>query len=255
MSILVSAFISNINNRDDYTEEKYIENGLKLINLKFSKIIFLEKKTYEKYFLNKFFNFTHFVIFEKEEIYFYDYTKDKDKDKDKDNFGNFNIIGNKKKDTLEYFFINCHKTEWMKKAIEINNYQKLFDNNNKQYVWIDFGIFYIIKDDLLFEKYILNLSQKIYSNIRIASCWDIKDERNIDIYKNIAWYFCGGIFGGNEKYLVDFADLMKKKCLLIMKFKKSLMWEVNIWYLIYKENPELFDCYNANHDSSIIKNY
>ena len=33
------------------------------------------------------------------------------------------------------------------------------------------------------------------------------------------------------------------------------MWEVNIWYLVYKENKELFDNYYCNHNNTIIDNY
>ena len=33
------------------------------------------------------------------------------------------------------------------------------------------------------------------------------------------------------------------------------MWEVNIWYLIYKEYPELISVYVADHNPSMIKMY
>ena len=48
---------------------------------------------------------------------------------------------------------------------------------------------------------------------------------------------------------------MKEKCIKIINEKKTLMWEVNIWYLIYKENNNLFDCYNCDHNESVVSNY
>ena len=40
-----------------------------------------------------------------------------------------------------------------------------------------------------------------------------------------------------------------------MTSKNTIMWEVNIWYLIYKENKELFNSYGCNHDKTLIDNY
>lgn len=33
------------------------------------------------------------------------------------------------------------------------------------------------------------------------------------------------------------------------------MWEVNIWFLIYLENKDLFDYYSCDHNNTIIDNY
>jgi hypothetical protein len=77
----------------------------------------------------------------------------------------------------------------------------------------------------------------------------------VDIYKKIVWYFAGSLFGGCSIELIDFADKMKEKCINIIMNKKTIMWEVNIWYLVYLENKTLFENYICNHNSSIIKNY
>jgi hypothetical protein len=63
------------------------------------------------------------------------------------------------------------------------------------------------------------------------------------------------VFGGPTNKLIKFADLMKSKCVEIIYERKTLMWEVNVWYLVYLENPELFDSYFCNHDITIISNY
>ena len=40
-----------------------------------------------------------------------------------------------------------------------------------------------------------------------------------------------------------------------MTTKNTIMWEVNVWYLIYNENKLLFDIYDCDHTDSIIDNY
>lgn len=237
----VSAFISNANNNKNI--EKYIEYVNKLIHISVKKIIFLEQNIYNEYFENKDINdeFTKFIIFDKKDMYLYEYL---------DKIDNFDLItDNKNKDTIEYIFVQCYKTEWIKKAMEYDN-----DNNNN-YVWIDFGIYHIINDDNKFINVITEISKKTYNNVRIASCWNINDKYDIDIYRQIAWYFCGGIFGGSKMYLELFANVMKNMCISIIEEKKTIMWEVNIWYMIYVKFPFLFDIYYANHDIRMLSLY
>jgi hypothetical protein len=78
---------------------------------------------------------------------------------------------------------------------------------------------------------------------------------NVNIFTDIAWYFAGGVFGGDKDQLFEFAEKMKIGCLNIINQKQTLMWEVNIWYLIYLGNQELFDCYTCDHNDSILSNY
>ena len=236
---IVSALITNINNNRNI--EKYIEYGKKLLECKIPKMIFIEQETFDTYFLNNTYENVKFVITKKDDLYLYKYY---------DNITNFSILdGNKEKDTIEYMFIQCHKTEWIKQAININYY------NTEQFIWLDFGIYHMMNNDEKFNDNINNLNNKEYDNVRIASCWDPKTTYVVDIYRRVAWYFAGSIFGGHYEKLLIFADLMKKKCLSIINDNQYIMWEINIWYLIYKEHPELFNCYNSNHNPSIIINY
>ena len=77
----------------------------------------------------------------------------------------------------------------------------------------------------------------------------------MNIYKSIHWYFAGGVFGGDSKSLIKFANLVKEKCIETITLNNTIMWEVNIWWIIYKENTELFSIYKCDHDNSIIDNY
>ena len=238
---IVSSFFTNINNRNDRKFDDYINYGKFLLMTNISKVIFTDKDTYEiiKPFENE---NTTILIVEKTDIYLYEYL---------DKLTDFNIITTfKEKDTIEYMFTMCSKTEWVKKAIHLDIYK------TENYIWVDFGIKHVFKcSDEEFLNKISNLNNKTYNSIRIASIWDLNRNYNIDIYKNIAWYFAGGVFGGNKKSQLQFANLMKQYCLEIMKETKTLMWEVNIWYLIYSDIPDLFSCYYCNHNDSIIDDY
>lgn len=281
-TVLVSAFMTNINNTSYRSTENYIEYGNYLINSKGSagyKVIFIERDIFKKYFNddrldddneaimyyeyeNKKFNYILssnnniiFVFFEKKDNYLYNYN---------DRVTQFCVnTDNPNKDTIEYMFVQCHKTEWVKMAIILfssADFKKKNNSNCPHFIWIDFGIYHMINDAYLFNKAIEKIYQEDENNlnnkIRIASCIN---PNNIvyhkNIYQVIAWYFAGSVFGGSSEILLQFADLMKEKCINIIHERNHLMWEVNVWYLIFVNNKELFDCYECNHDLSILSKY
>jgi hypothetical protein len=242
MTTIVSAFVSNINSKKEMDIFKYYQNGKLLLKSSVPKIIFLDEtmlnlvgEDYDK-------SNTFIIKINKEDIYLNSY---------RDLLNNFHLkTDNSDKDTLEYIFTICNKTEWTKTAILLNNF------NTDNFIWIDFGIRHVFKcsDEEFIEK-VNNLYDKIYLNVRIAKIWNIDVDYGIDIYKNIAWYFAGGVFGGNKNQVILFAENMKNKCIEIITKKNTLVWEVNIWYLVYLENKELFDTYYCDHNNSIIDNY
>jgi hypothetical protein len=103
---------------------------------------------------------------------------------------------------------------------------------------------------------VLSLHSKSYPNVRIAQgIFFPRDNPNFNVYTNIVWHFLGTVFGGNKVELIQFADKMKEKCLSVMQEKRTICWEINLWYLISTESPELFNGYAANHNDSIVANY
>lgn len=243
MTTIVSSFISDVNSREDRDLLKYFEYGKLLIKSKTNKIIFLDEKMFElvkKEGYDE--NNTTIILTDKTDIYLYSY----------ENLLINNVYtDNPNKDTLGYFFIMCNKTEWIKEAIKVDP----FSSDN--FIWIDFGIRHIFKSntDLEFINKLDNLQNKKYDNIRIGSIWNLDVTYDINLYRQITWWFAGGVFGGNKNSLLLFSDKMREKCLSIIKNHKILFWEVNIWYLIYIENKELFNPYYCSHDCSIIDNY
>ena len=241
-STIVSAFVTDINKISRSVSE-YIENGISLLKLNIPKVIYIEKHIYDEYLSNKEYPNTHFIFIEKHDIYLYKYHYKITKFE-------MNTLS-PGKDTIEYMFVQCNKTEWIKQSIELNHF------NTEQFIWVDFGIKHMIKEgEEEFKKYIENFKEKQYNSIRISSCLDLTLKyQELNIYNRVVWFFAGSVFGGNKDKLLQFASLMKEKCIQIINEKHSIMWEINIWYLIYKEHPELFDSYLCNHNISIIKNY
>jgi len=240
--IIVSGFISNSNTYRNI--ENYINYGKKLIDIPINKIIFIEKEVYDEYFNDKSDSFTTFIFLKKEDIYLYEYY---------DQITNFEPnTTNPSKDTIDYMFIQCYKTEFIRMAIE----STIEHNESNQFIWIDFGIYHIFGDNLeLFNNLMLNLNSSYeYDLIRISGGIYFPPTEET-IYTNICWCFLGGIFGGEKNKLLHFANLMKQKCIDIIATQNTITWEVNIWYLIYKEFPELFSIYIANHDATILQDY
>jgi hypothetical protein len=123
-------------------------------------------------------------------------------------------------------------------------------------VWVDFGLRHVFgHSDKDYINALNKLKNKKYDNIRIASIDPLYIPLQYDIYTTICWYFAGGVFGGNKDSLILFADVMKGQCKQIVETHGTLMWEVNIWYLIYKSMPWIFDPYECNHNNSILENY
>jgi hypothetical protein len=267
--VIVSALITNINKYRNTAD--YINYGSHLLNNNISQVLFIEKaiffqhvntlihidgevdfnhltyesKTYEYIKYNK----KIFVFFEKADIYFYD---------SQYALPSYELItDNPDKDTTEYMFVQCHKTEWVKMATQLYD----GDDSTHEYMWIDFGIYHMFDDDELFYWSIQNLYNRVVrrpsDKIRAASYWspEMYDLYSGNIYQTVFWLFAGSVFGGSAENMVRFAELTKTKCLQTIQDRRQLMWEVNIWALIYKENPDLFDLYNCVHDSTIINNY
>jgi len=241
MTTIVSAFISNVNNRHDMNLNKYFNNGILLLKSQVPKIIFVDLIMYEKIkeYENK---LTKIILVDKNKYYLYNYIN---------KINNFYVNnGNPNKDTLEYMITICHKTEWIKEAIDLNFF------NTTNFTWIDFGIRYIFKcSDIEFIDKINNIQFKKYDKIKIGNIWDLNSIYQDDLFTKVLWYFAGSVFGGNKDALLIFSTKVKEKCIQIIEEKNTITWEVNIWYFIYLENKDLFDCYLCDHNDTLITNY
>lgn len=237
---LVSAFLIDINSFTNL--EKYIRNGIMILKSDINKVIYVDEYIYEqiKNYENE---NTKIIIVKKTDMYLYKY---------KEQITNFKInSANIEKDSIDFMILMCNKIEYIADAIEKNYFQ------SSNYVWIDFGIRYICScsdNDFLLK--ISKLKERTFKNkIRVGRIWELDRIYNINIYENITWYFAGSVIGGDKDILIKFRDIMREKCKEIIETKKTLMWEVNIWYMIYLENKEIFDTYLCNHNNTVIDEY
>lgn len=247
MTTIVSAFLSNINYNSNINSrgiDDYIIKGKKLIEIKVNKVIFIEKEIVDLYKLKEN-DYTKFIYISFEDLLYSEQSKKIQKIYWSDCY---------EKDTLEYMVVQCNKTEFIRKSIEFNPY------NSKQFIWLDFGIYkFYIDNDLLFSEHIDNLTNQSYDGIRIASCYS-PGNHDHNIWTMVRFYFAGTVFGGDKNTLLKFADYTKDKCLWFINERNTLIWEVNIWYLIFedlqKENKQdLFSYYLCNHDTTLLENY
>lgn len=229
--VLVTAFIHQNNHYQDLNF--YITNGKRLLETDFRKIIFMSKHIIP-HFENLRSKNNVFVEYDIENMYLHNYLDKLD----------HNTSGNSNKDTNTFFAIMCNKTEFIRKAIEDNVFK------TDHYFWIDFGIYKIFKENLCIE----NL-KKHYNNVRIGNIWDLHTKNNTNLFQQISWYFAGGVFGGHKTKLLRFADMMKKETLEFIENNNYLLWEVNLWYILYLKEPELFSPYKCDHNNTIVNNY
>ena len=239
---IVSAFMININYRADRNYDRYFELAKQFMKVPVNKIIFLDK-TIMAYFKDYVNENTTLIAFSKEQSYLYAY---------KNKLDDFSLnTSNPSKDTIEYMFTMAYKTEFVRKAIEMNNY------NARQFIWMDLGIKHMMdipQDE--FSKKIMRLQYLEYPHhVRIGAIWNPDHDYELDIYKDVCWCFAGSIFGGNIPSLIQFADLTKNECIEIMEEKKTLMWEINVWKLIYNMDRWKFLYYFCSHDTSILDEY
>jgi hypothetical protein len=293
--------MTGINQRADRNLDKYIALGNVFLLSPVPKIVFLDSAVFDLvlsqhaslgggsiqmkdgtslYYRLLADGNTVVVEYDKRDMYFYSYA---------DRLDQFAVSSaNPDKDTVEYMFVQCHKTEWVRLAIllveQLSHVQIVLTDSgdgdvplfellracprNNQYVWMDYGIAHMWSgDSLAFYDDMRATSSRVQSRflgalaagnpmntVYCASCWnDVSPE--LDLYREIAWRFAGTVFGGFDDALIQFADLMRKKCTEIMLERRTLMWEVNVWTLVWREHGDLFGFYHCDHTPAMLRNY
>lgn len=279
---IVSAFMSQINARGDRPVQKYIDLGKALLSLHIRQVVFIERHIYETYIRSEYAHlcygygirfFTYagrayeyvvlghltFVFFERADMYLEYY---------RDMATEFSLnTPHPSKDTLDYMFVQCHKTEWVAMAISLDN-----NTGNGIYSWLDFGIRHMYPSAMAFDMAIYKLHDRLTKKsilktvehsssstsndvVYAPSCWEPNKQYTQDVYREVFWVFSGSAFGGHSKALIDFALRTKTKCIDILTTRRRLMWEVNVWYLVYCDCPELFSLFYGNHNANILTNW
>jgi len=286
---IVTGFIGNINSRKDRDLSKYIAFGVELMSVEIPMTIFMEKSVFLTYiqpilrseligkgefvyecrggfmdgmrrrFAYEIYGHIAFVFFEKTDLFLWPY---------RSMAGKFALnTGNPTKDTLEYMVVQCQKSEWLAIASQLANTRGVaVSEKPKEYVWIDFGAFHMFHgkiDVFQIELYKMRTrvdkrlteSGKESTRVLFARCWDPNHPYGGDIYKDVNWSFAGSVFGGGTGAIQIFAEKMREKCFQILREKNTLMWEINVWLLIYREFSEGFSLYPSDHSEILFRGY
>ena len=73
-------------------------------------------------------------------------------------------------------------------------------------------------------------------------------------YNSPCWAFCGGLFSGNVKDIIIFAN-HAHKIFHKMISDGYITWEVNVWMEIYNKYPNLFEWYEADHTIEMLSKF
>jgi hypothetical protein len=268
---IVTGFISQINDRADRNLSKYIELGKQLLSVEIDTTCFIERSVFNTWILPVLtstvsecvnrgeFSYVvcghvHFVFFEKSDLFLWPY---------RDVATQFKVnTGNPTKDTIEYMMVQCQKTEWIRMSIELH---REIGTSHSEFTWIDFGSFHMFGGSVdTYQMALHSLMNRIDNRVRmegksnvvrIAGCWEPTRLYAQDIYRDICWIFAGSVFGGGDQCMERFAAKMRETCIRILTEKHTLMWEVNVWVLIYREIPELFSWYKSDHSPILFDGY
>ncbi len=196
--------------------------------------------------------------------------------------------GNPTKDTIEYMMVQCQKSEWIAIAsqlvdglgVGVEYVKNSGELCSQEFVWIDFGAFHMFGGKIdIFQTELYKLRGRINRRLLhpiperrmsvginqtgtggsyrviFARCWDPNHVYYGDIYRDVNWLFAGSVFGGSANAMQEFALRVREKCLQVLRERNTLMWEINIWVLIYREAPELFALYPSDHSEILFRGY
>ena len=156
-------------------------------------------------------------------------------------------IRNISKDTSEYMLLMSNKTFFTKLAIESNPF------NTDQFLWVDIGIFHMF-DNLEKTKPLFKSDYRFeLGKVRAPGIWKYEYSTNFDLFQQVNWLFAGSIFGGYSEDLLEFHEACFNQFDENLSLSK-ITWEVNLWAQVYAKNPEKFELYSSDHNSSIIAN-
>jgi len=159
--------------------------------------------------------------------------------------GNLPYGANKGKDTKEFLSLMNTKIEFIKNAM--NHWE------GETFIWIDFGIFKIIKDTEKVLDTLKKINDMTFDKVMIPGCWEYGlFSFSVDI---IYWRFCGGFFVIPRNQVHSFYDQCKNVLYDFCTMPQyKLTWEVNIWTIIDYYHKHEIQWYHADHNESMITN-
>jgi hypothetical protein len=223
----VSAFL-NFNNKDNNTLDfEYFRYFTKIAKTNIPIILFLDKKEtkYANLLINYYPNI-HIIYIDSSILLF---NSDKPLPKNR----NFN------KDTKEYIQFMNNKIIFMNRARELNVY------NTNHFVWLDFRLFHIFKNEIITSSKLIDIATKELTKKSYFAGSLKTIESKLD---EINWRFLGGFFILDSESIIK----LKEETIKLLENISVFTWEVNNWAIIEKNNNFDFGWFPADHNDSIL---
>jgi len=224
----VTAFL-NFGNKDELTlDSDYFRYFSKIAKTNIPIILFLDKKE-KKYalILNTFYPNVHIEYIDSSFLLFNSNKR-------------LPSIRNTKKDTKEYIQFMNNKIIFMNKARELNIY------NTNYFIWVDFRLFHIFKNESVASSSLIDLATKqLIQKSYFPGALTIKQNKLDDVN----WRFLGGVFILDSDSIIK---LNQETIDLLSSDIPVFSWEVNNWAIIEYNNKFDFGWYFADHNETIL---
>jgi hypothetical protein len=152
------------------------------------------------------------------------------------------------KDTKNFMLLMNGKTDMVERAIQINPF------GATHFAWIDFAVFHVVGDTEGASAQLREISARSFPEKFSAfpGCW-AKGDYGDRLFSRINWRHCGGFFLADAEFLLAMNDLYRRRFSEIVREKKCLAWEVNIWHHFELYEGLELSWYRANHNDSIFQ--
>ena len=152
---------------------------------------------------------------------------------------------NPAKDTHDYFLIMLNKIQWCLRAAALVP--------AAAYIWMDFGINYILKETTLAEAAAgLSGARLQPGHMRLPGCAPVYAPPHP---AQLVWLFCGGLFGGDREALERFAAGQADVVQHLLQ-QGVATWEVTVWYHLCVGGGSAFmDWYHSDHNATMLTRF
>lgn len=234
---LVTAFVSIARTDGIDLIDRYITTGKRLLAIDVPKVVYIESRLSHLFLPTD--DRTVIVPIERDrDLRWWDTARHVD-----------TVLPASAKDSPTYCCIINNKTGFVRRAIELNPHA------TSRFAWVDFGILYIDStegfEDAILAK-IQRLERSSFDGVVLPGCWNPSRPYQIDPFRQLCWYFCGGFFAGPRDRLIEFDDLASAEYEDALINRGINLHDVNVWYLAYRKRPDLFCWYAADHNISMF---
>lgn len=152
---------------------------------------------------------------------------------------------NASKDTRSYLQLSCAKPEMIQRAAALIPADK--------YVWVSHDILHLSKHTETFVKNLFSMHTfTSESLILIPGCVQPNKVAFEQLFTGPIWRFCTNVFVVPHTCVSKFTEQFKEHLEVCRKLKK-LTWEFNLFAVVEKQTPDLFQWYLADHNDSIVR--